>query len=392
MAAYAHSIAHADVVHRCFRCGYCKFPSDYVDFNCPAYQAFGWDTYSPGGRMWLIRAWLNDEIKTSPHFGQIIYSCVQCDSCKNQCVFARFKDLLPEIFQETKEELVIEGRIPPAVRDCFKAVAISGNPYKLPEVDRGKWAEGVSLPAFSGQEYLFHVGCVGAYDETGQKMARAVAGLLTQMGVSAGILGTEEKCDGNEVHALGETALFVSLAEANIADLKRRGVKKIVTLDPHALDVFRKDYPRLGGQFEAVHYTELLASFLKMKMPALPVWAAKVTYHDSCFLGRHQQIYAPPRELLKAVPGLELVEMRRNGADAFCCGGGGGNFFTDILGSGENSAGRVRVREAARAGANVIATTCPICTKMLGDAIKAEGFDERLEVRSVAEILAGLWH
>jgi Fe-S oxidoreductase len=384
--AYAHTIEHADIVHRCFRCGYCKFPSDYVDFNCPSYQAIGWDTYSPGGRMWLIRAWLNDEIKTSPHFAEILYSCVACDNCKYQCVFAKFKDLLPEIFQETKAELVNEGRIPPAVRDCFKAIATSGNPFKLPQADRGKWAEGTGLPEFSGQEYLFYVGCVGSYDEIGQKMARAVGTLLSDMGVSVGILGSEETCDGNEVKTLGETGLFTRLAEDNIENFRMRGVRKIITLDPHALDVFKKDYPHLGGQYEVFHYTEILARLIKGKQTALADYKAKVTYHDSCYLGRHHQIYAPPRDILKAVPGLEFVEMRRNGLNAFCCGGGGGNFFTDILGTGENSASRVRVREALRTGARIIAVACPICAKMLTDAVKAENLEDKLEVLSIAEI------
>jgi Fe-S oxidoreductase len=385
--AYARTIEHADIVHRCFRCGYCKFPSDYVDFNCPSYQTFGWDTYSPGGRMWLIRAWLNDEIKTSPHFAEILYSCVACDNCKYQCVFAKFKDLLPEIFQETKAELVNEGKIPPAVRDCFKSITTSGNPFKLPQADRGKWAGGTGLPEYSGHEYLFYVGCVGSYDEIGQKMARAVGTLLSHLGVSAGILGDAEKCDGNEVKTLGETGLFVRLAEDNIEDFRMRGVKKIITLDPHALDVFKKDYPRLGGQYEVFHYTEILARLIKENQTDLTDYPTKVTYHDSCYLGRHHQIYAPPRDILRAIPSLELVEMRRNGLNAFCCGGGGGNFFTDILGTGENSPSRVRVREALQTGARIIAVSCPICTKMLTDAVKAENLEDKLEVLSIAEIL-----
>ena len=176
--ASIHEIEHAEIVHRCFRCGYCKFPEDYVDFNCPSYKAFGWDTYSPGGRMWLIRAWLNGEIETSPHFAEILYSCAACDNCKEQCVFPRFKDYLPEIFQETKAELVNAGKIPPQVRDYFKAISVNGNPYKLPQDERGKWAKGTGLPEFSDQEYLFYVGCVGSYDEVGQRMARNVGGLL----------------------------------------------------------------------------------------------------------------------------------------------------------------------------------------------------------------------
>jgi Fe-S oxidoreductase len=389
---YAHPLEHAEIVHRCFRCGYCKFPADYVDFNCPSYKAFGWDTYSPAGRMWLIRAWLNDEIKTSARFAEILYSCLACDNCKNQCVYPKFKDFLPDIFQEAKAELVNEAKIPPKVRDYFKAVTVNGNPYKLPQEERGKWAEGTGLREFSDQEYLFYVGCVGSYDEVGQKMARSVGTLLSDVGVSVGILGPEETCDGNEVKSLGETGLFAALAEANISKFKARGVKKIVTLDPHALNVFKKDYPGLGGNFRVFHYTQILAEAIREKKIGFSQFNRKVAYHDPCYLGRHNLIYSPPRETLKRVPGLELVEMRRNRENAFCCGGGGGNFFTDIIGPGEESPSRVRIREALNTGAEILAVACPQCAKMLADATKAEEKEDSLEVIGIAEILnrAGL--
>ena len=384
---YIHEIEHAEIVHRCFRCGYCKFPEDYVDFNCPSYKAFGWDTYSPGGRMWLIRAWLSGEIPSSPHFAEILYSCAACDNCKEQCVFPKFKDYLPEIFLEAKAELVNEGKIPPRVRDYFKAISVNGNPYKLPQAERGKWAEGTGLEPFSNQEYLFYVGCVGSYDEVGQKMARSVGKVLVDAGLSVGILGSRETCDGNEVKVLGETGLFTQLAEENIMEFLKMDVKKIVTLDPHALNTFRNDYPKLRGNFEVFHFTEILAGLIKDKKIVLSEFRAKVTYHDPCYLGRHNQIYGPPREILMSIPGLEFIEMRRNKGNGFCCGGGGGNFFTDIIGPGEDSPARVRVREALETGAEIIAVACPQCAKMLVDAVKAEALDDKLRVMDVAEIV-----
>lgn len=384
---YIRNIQHADIVHRCFRCGYCKFPSDYSDFNCPSYKAFGWDTYSPGGRMWLIRAWLQGDIEATPRFTEIMFSCVTCDNCKTQCVFPKFKDFLPEIFQEARAELVNDGRVPPGVRDYFKAIAVSGNPYKLPQSERGNWAKGTGLKPYTNQEYLFYVGSVGSYDEVGQKMAKSVGSLLVSAGVSVGILGNEETCDGNDVRALGEMGLFTELAQANIEKFKTRGVKKIITLDPHALNTFKKDYPALGGKFKVLHYTEVLADLIKKKKLKLKAWPAKITYHDPCYLGRHQQIYKAPREVLKAIPKAQLLEMRRNGPDAFCCGGGGGNFFTDILGTAPDSAPRVRVREALETGAGIIAVACPNCAKMLTDAVKMENLEDKLEVLGIAEIL-----
>jgi len=385
---YVRSIEHEDIVHRCFRCGYCKFPLDYVDFNCPSYKAFGWDTYAPGGRMWLTRAWLSGEIESSQSFAKIFFSCVSCDNCKDQCVFERFREDLPDIFQEVKAELVNEGVVPPEVRDYFKAIITNGNPYKLPQEERGAWAEGTGLEEFKNQEYLFYVGCVGSYDEIGQKMARSVGTLLSEAGVSMGILGSEETCDGNEVRVLGEVGLFEELARINIEKFKERGITRIITLDPHALNAFKKEYPKQGATLEIFHYTEILAKLIQDEKIALAEYPVTVTYHDPCYLGRHNGIYEPPRETLRAIPGLELVELRRNRRFAFCCGGGGGNFFTDILGTGEDSASRVRVREALETGASVIAVACPTCAKMLDDAVKIEGVDDRLEVLSIAEIVS----
>ena len=384
---YIRHIAHEDIVHRCFRCGYCKHPSDYIDFNCPSYKAFGWDTFAPGGRMWLTRAWLSGEIETSARFAEIMFSCVACDNCKNQCVFERFKDFLPDIFQETRAELVGEGLIPPGVRDYFKAIVTSGNPYKMPQSERGDWAEGTGLKPYTDQKYLFYAGCVGSFDEIGKRMAKSVGKMLVDAGLSVGILGAEETCDGNDVRTLGEMGLFEELARANIEKFASKGVREIITLDPHALNTFKKDYPGLGGLYKVRHYSEVLAELIKKKKIKLKAWPVRITYHDPCYLGRHQNIYQAPRDILNAIPKAEFVEMHRHGDDAFCCGGGGGNFFTDILGTGEDSAGRVRVREAAATGASILAVACPNCAKMLSDAVKMENLEDRLEVLGLAEII-----
>ena len=224
---YIHEIEHAEIVHRCFRCGYCKFPEDYVDFNCPSYKAFGWDTYSPGGRMWLIRAWLSGEIPSSPHFAEILYSCAACDNCKEQCVFPKFKDYLPEIFLEAKAELVNEGKIPPQVRDYFKAISVNGNPYKLPQAERGKWAEGTGLRNLSTGRNIFFMSVVldlMMKSVKGWPATWEVCWLLS--GLSVGILGHRETCDGNEVKVLGETGLFTQLAEENIMEVLKAWMSK----------------------------------------------------------------------------------------------------------------------------------------------------------------------
>jgi len=377
---------YADIVHRCFRCGYCKFTSDYTDFNCPTYRKFRFETYSPGGRMWLIRAWLNGEIKNSERFQEILFSCATCANCVEHCVFTFSEDLV-NIFISAREEMVNDGIIPPPVRDYLKNININGNPYKEPASERGKWAEGTLVETYKGQEYLFYIGCVGSYDERGKKIARAVGNLLVKAGLSIGILGDKENCDGNEVRTLGEAGLFQFLAEKNIVLFRDLGVKKIITLDPHAFNTFKKDYPALDGEFEVYHYTQVLAPLIQSGKIPLKELNDKITYHDPCYLGRHNGEYNAPRKILKAIPGIELVEMDRSRENAFCCGGGGGNFFTDILGGGEDSPSRIRVREALDTGAGIIAVACPQCAKMLDDAVKIEQLDDRIKVMDVAEIV-----
>ena len=177
------------------------------------------------------------------------------------------------------------------------------------------------------------------------------------------------------------------MAEANISVFNKAGIKKIISLDPHSYNTFRNDYPAMGAEFEVLHYTQVLADIMKSGALLVQGYRAKATYHDPCYLGRHNDIYDAPREILNSIPGLELVEMKRNKKNAFCCGGGGGNFYTDMLGGGGNSANRIRVREAAETGAEILAVACPLCAKMMEDGIRAEGLEERLAVKDVAEIV-----
>jgi Fe-S oxidoreductase len=375
---------YQDLIHRCFRCGYCKFTRDYRDFNCPTYRKFWFETYSPGGRMWLLRGMLNGDVKPSQRLAEIFYSCVTCGNCAEHCVFEFGPDLV-NIFVEARRELVERGMTPPAVRDYLKGIHVHGNPYKQTD-GRGEWAQGLNIAPYHGQEYLFYVGCVGSYDDRGKQMARAAASLLSEAGISFGVLGDKEPCDGNEVRLLGESGLFQELAENNIKMFKSLGVRKIIALSPHGYNAFKKKYPAYGGDFEVVHYSHALAQLVAAGTLALSGLKAKVTYHDPCYLGRHNDEFDAPREILRAVPGLSLVEMEKNKKDALCCGGGGGNFFTEIIGSGEGSPARVRLREAAETGANMLAVACPYCARMFEDALKSESLEGVIEVKDVAEI------
>jgi Fe-S oxidoreductase len=211
--------------------------------------------------------------------------------------------------------------------------------------------------------------------------------VLKKTGLSAGILGNKEPCDGNEVRLLGESELFQEMARQNITMFKELGVKKIVTLSPHSYNAFKNEYRELDGNFEVLHYTEALNRLVEEGKVSFSGLNETVTYHDPCYLGRHNDVFDAPRNILRAIPGLALAEMSKIKKNALCCGGGGGNFFTDIIGSGEGAPGRDRIREALETGAKAVATACPQCAKMLEDAAKAEGVEDRIKVMDIAEIV-----
>ena len=376
---------YASQIHRCFRCGYCKFPTDYSSFNCPSYRRFRFDSYSTGGRLWLIYAWLKGDIEWSEHLAEILYACTTCKNCVEQCPM-KFAGDIVDWMVGARSDMVEKGKIPPRVARFFEAVHGYGNPLKLLRSDRDAWADGTKRYE-PGDEYLFYVGCLGSYDENAQKMSKSLAELLNKAGVSFGILGSEEECCGNEIYMLGEMGLFQVLAEKNTQQFKELGVKKIVTLSPHAYNVMRNNYSAAGANFQVYHYTQLLSDLIKKNKIKLSQNKAKVTYQDPCFLGRYNKIYDEPRQILQSIPGIELIEMERNRQDAFCCGGGSGNFVMDLLAGSEDSPGRVRVREAYETGADTLAVACPSCLTIFTDAVKTEDLDEKLTVKGISQIV-----
>lgn len=384
-----NGFAYGDTIHRCFRCGYCKFPVDWSDVNnCPPYARFRMESYSCGGRLWLSRAWLEDRLPWSEHLADILYSCTTCKNCVAKCPL-RFNVDIVNMVVAVRGEMIERGRVPAGVKTFLENVELHGNPYGNPKSTRDKWAEGLSLEPYDGQDYLLYIGCTGSYDTRAQQAARALATVLRRAGVSFGVLGTAENCDGNEVHNLGEMGLYEMLAEENISAFRRLGVRKVITLSPHAFNIMKNRYPEQGGDFEVCHYTQILRSLIRVgKLNMSGESNRAVTYHDPCFLGRWNEEYDAPREILKALPSLRLVEMEKAEKSAVCCGGGGGNFCIDLLGGSESSPARRRVREAARTRADILAVACPKCLVMLEDAVKAEGLEEKLVVRDISEIIS----
>ena len=336
--------------------------------------------------MWLLRASLVEkEIPWSARIANILYSCTMCRNCVQQCRFSFNEDLV-DIFKAAREDVVQEGVLPPTVSKFLTNVYLYGNPFRYPREERGDWAAGTEVKLYeSGDEFLYYVGCVGSYDSNSRKAAKALGEVLLSCGISFGILGNLETCDGNEVSMLGEKELFDLLRRQNIELFQNKEVRKIVTLSPHSYNAMVNYY---SGEFEVYHYTQLLRDMIEDgRLEMSHSYKRRVTYHDPCFLGRYNEEFEAPREVLGSIPGIELVEMERSRKDAFCCGGGCGNFYTDVLGGGMNRPGIARVHEAYATGASILAVACPTCRMILEDATKTLGLDSNLEVKDISEIV-----
>lgn len=373
-------------IHRCFRCGYCKFPTDYSAINCPSYNRFRFDTYSTGGRLWLIYAWLKGEIPWSEHLAEILYTCTTCKNCVEQCPM-KFAPEIVDWIIEARSDMVEQGKIPARIKRFLESVYNYGNPLKKAANEKLPWVN--SLRKYEkGTEYLLYLGCLASYDEGTKDMVMSFTKILDVAGVSYGVLGNEEGCCGNEVYAMGEMDLFNELAKKNVDKFKHLEVKSIITVCPHGYNILKNQYQGLGYKFEVLHYSQILAQLAQEKKMSKAGNSLKVTYHDPCYLGRHNKMYETPRKALLSVNGLELIEMPRNRKDAFCCGGGSGNFITDYLSGGVDSPARVRVREAAATGADILAVACPGCLVMLKEAVKTENLDEKLHVMDISTVIS----
>ena len=385
-----------DTIYNCMGCGVCRGSWSKKEEGMCAIFATGiaFEDSLPRGRVTIAQDLLEGNIEYSKSLAESLYKCTQCAACWYLCGgFEPGTDKsvidVPHLVELMKADIVEEGLVPPKVRDFLENVQKFGNPYGEPADKRANWAEGTGAKEYKpGDEYLLYVGCVGSYDSRSQQAAKALANILSKAGISFGILGADEFCDGNEVLRLGERDLFQYIAEENIKKFKELKVNKIVTLSPHAYNVFKNEYPALGGDFKVVHYTQLLSELIQSKRLKLTKsLKAKVTYHDPCFLGRYNKEYDAPRKVLTAIPGVELIEMRMNKDFSFCCGGGGGNFYTDIIDGKDNSPNRIRVREASATGAGILAVACPTCITMLDDAVKSENLEDKLQVKDIAELV-----
>jgi Fe-S oxidoreductase len=379
---------YRELLHLCRLCGNCRQAGTTYQAICPAGERFGFDVYYSRGRAILAQKLLGGEVPWSAAVAQVIYRCSMCGGCVEQCP-VEYRDHILDIFLALRAACIDRSLLAPAARRFLENVYAYGNPWKAPAEKRGDWAIGTAVPRYAPpHEFLYFVGCVGSYDPRGMQVARAVGDVMLAAGLSFGILGSDEVCDGNEASLLGEEGLFEFLATRNIQTLDRLAVRRVVTLSPHSYHAMRKAYPRLGAGFVVSHYTQVLRdAFTAGRLDVSGGYRRRVTYHDPCLLGRQDGEYDAPRAVLQGIPGLDLVEMPRNREHSFCCGGGAGNFYVGALDGTERSPGRIRIREARETGAEVVAVACPSCLTMLEDAVKQEGLEGRLTVKDVAEIV-----
>ena len=313
-----------------------------------------------------------------------LWHCSTCWTCVLRCP----KEVKPaELIIGMRSALVENGRIPQTVSSALRSVYVRGNPLTFPRENRTAWLGDLSVKDVAeGAEVLYHVGCVPSYDARVQKVARAMVRTFDRADVDFGILGTREICCGSDVRRLGEAGLFEMVQEDNQALWADLSVKRMVTTSPHCFHTFRNEYPPQA--FEVQHYTQFIAGLTEAgKLSFSGRLEQTVTYHDPCYLGKQNGIYDEPREILKSIPGLKLVEMDRSRENSLCCEGGGGRMFVEDPNPGKKLA-HMRIEQALSVGAQIIAVACPFCMSVLEDAVRTGGHEEEIRVMDIMELVA----
>lgn len=318
-----------------------------------------------------------------------IWSCTTCRACMTECPVGN--EHIPKIIEYRRYLTLMEGNIASEAQLTLQNLEKNSNPWGVGFDQRGKWAEGLDVPVFAEgaqAEYCYYVGCAGSFDDRYKKVSTNFVKILKKAGVSFAILGVEEGCCGDTARRLGNEYLFKIMVEQNIQTFNNYKIKKFITTCPHGYNALKNEYRQFGFQpEEVIHHTEFIDRLLKQGKLKLnkPLEANAITYHDSCYLGRHNDIYDPPRDIIRAVPGAELKEMPRHLFRSFCCGAGGGLMWL------EEHAERMnfnRAKEAVATGAKTIAVACPFCMTMLEDGVKNEKKEESVKTMDITEIVA----
>jgi Fe-S oxidoreductase len=315
-----------------------------------------------------------------------LWACTNCMYCMENC--SASIEHVPKIINMRQYKVLTEADFAPELQLAYRNMENNSNPWGVGSHLRADWAKELGVKTLAEDpnvEYLFYVGCAGSFDDRGKKVTVAFAKILQAAGVSFGILGTEESCCGDSAMRGGNEYLYQTLAQMNIDAMNGYSVKKVIATCPHGYNALKKDYPNFGGNFEVYHHTEIIADLMAQgKITFKKPVPGAFTYHDSCFLGRYNNVYEQPRKILGAVPGLRLVEMERNLSKSFCCGAGGARMWMEEHGEKINEA---RAKQAMDVKADTIAVGCPFCLTMMSDGLKAHSMEEKMTSLDIAEIV-----
>jgi len=317
-----------------------------------------------------------------------LWACVACGACQQECPV--LIEHVPKIVDMRRSLVLEESRFPKEAQGALRSIETQGNPYGLPRAQRTDWTKGLGVKTVEEKpdaEYLYFVGCAASYDEASRAVARSLVKLLQKAGVDFAILGPRETCNGDPARRIGNEYLYQTQAQQNIEAMAAARVKKVIASCPHCFNTIKNEFPQFGGTYEVIHHTQLLARLIKDgRLKPNKAVDGKFTYHDSCYLGRWNDIYDPPREVIEAIPGAKLVEIERHHKRGFCCGAGGGRMWME-----EKIGKRInheRVEQTLRTEAPRVATACPFCLTMFRDGIAAKGAEARLQVKDLAQYLA----
>jgi Fe-S oxidoreductase len=320
---------------------------------------------------------------------EVLWACTTCRACEEACpVLIEYVDKIVDMRRHLVQE---EARFPAELTRTFKSMETQGNPWGIDASTRADWADGLDVPTMAEKpdaEYLYFVGCAGSFDDRNKRTSQALVKILKKAGVDFAILGVEEPCNGETARRIGNEYLFQTMAQMAVEVLGGYRVKKIITNCPHCFNTFKNDYPQFGGNYEVVHATELVERLIREGKIEFQLGDERaVTYHDSCYLGRYNDVLEAPRGILQMVPGVRLREMERSGRFGMCCGAGGGRMWME-----EEPTQRVNVRRVEQALATdpkAVAVACPFCMTMIDDGLKAKGKEEaEVAALDVMEIVA----
>jgi Fe-S oxidoreductase len=318
---------------------------------------------------------------------EAVWACTSCGACVDICPVGN--EPMRDILEVRRNLTMMESKFPKQLETAFKGMERNANPWNISQADRMKWAQGLNVPTIEKNpepDILWWVGCAPATDARAQKTAQAFAKILNAAGVNFAVLGQNEQCNGDSARRAGREDIFFGLASANVEILNEVNPKRIVTTCPHCLHTIKNEYPAFGGNYTVIHHTQFINELVGQGKISLEVSSDqyKVTFHDPCYLGRHNKIFEAPRDALNSA-GVTTIEMPRNSSKSFCCGAGGAQMWKEE----ENGTMRVneaRFKEAKETGANTLAVGCPFCMTMLSDAARADG--DSVQVKDVAELVA----